>query len=143
MSSVQTKDRSLPPKCSMTSPRSGALSTSPRPQPVMATVKSMKRLVRASWTGSSLDEDKLARVLLQYRNTPSRRDGLSPAQKWLITSTEIVWAANSGHPTSTSSSLSTSMADCEWQSASAKPSFPVSPCTHCTPKANTGYFQPR
>ena len=30
---------------------------------------------------SSLDEGRLARALLQYRNTPSRRDNLSPVQK--------------------------------------------------------------
>ncbi len=48
---------------------------------IEATVKSMKKLIQASWTGNSLDESKLARVLLQYRNTPSRRDGRSPAQK--------------------------------------------------------------
>ena len=28
-----------------------------------------------------LDDGKLAQALLQYRNTPSQRDGLSPAQK--------------------------------------------------------------
>ena len=48
---------------------------------VEATVKSMKKLIRASWTGRYLDEDKLTRALLQYRNTPTRKDGLSPAQK--------------------------------------------------------------
>ncbi len=48
---------------------------------IEATVKSMKKLIRASWTGTRLIEDRLARALLQYRNTPSRRDGLSPAQK--------------------------------------------------------------
>ena len=48
---------------------------------VEATVKSMKKLIQGSWTGSSVDDTKLARGLLQYRNTPSRRDGLSPAQK--------------------------------------------------------------
>ena len=48
---------------------------------VEATVKSMKKLIRTAWTGRSLDEDKLTRALLQYRNTPSRRDGISPAQK--------------------------------------------------------------
>ena len=46
-----------------------------------ATVKSMKKLITTSWNGHSLDEDKLTRALLQYRNTPSRKDGLSPAQK--------------------------------------------------------------
>jgi len=28
-----------------------------------------------------MEEEKLCRALLQYRNTPSRKDGLSPAQK--------------------------------------------------------------
>ena len=46
-----------------------------------ATVKSMKKLLQAAWTGRHLDEDKLTRGLLQYRNTPSRKDGKSPAQK--------------------------------------------------------------
>ena len=46
-----------------------------------AAVKSMKNLISATWMGSQLDEAKIARALLQYRNTPSRRDGLSPAQK--------------------------------------------------------------
>ena len=46
-----------------------------------ATVKSMKNLITTSWNGHCLDEDKLTRALLQYRNTPSRKDGLSPAQK--------------------------------------------------------------
>ena len=44
-------------------------------------VKSMKRIIRGSWTGHQLDQNKLARGLLQYRNTPSRRDRTSPAQK--------------------------------------------------------------
>ena len=30
---------------------------------------------------SQIDEDKLLTALLQYRNTPNKRDGLSPAQK--------------------------------------------------------------
>ena len=37
---------------------------------VEATVKSMKKLIEASWVRSSLDEGRLARALLQYRNTP-------------------------------------------------------------------------
>ena len=41
----------------------------------------MKKLIRAVWTGRYLDDSKLVRALLQYRNTPSRKDGLSPAQK--------------------------------------------------------------
>ena len=44
-------------------------------------VKSMKKIIRGSWNGNQLDPNKLARSLLQYRNTPSRRDGRSPAQK--------------------------------------------------------------
>ena len=46
-----------------------------------ATVKSMKKLLRAAWTGRAINQNHLARALLQYRNTPSRKDGLSPAQK--------------------------------------------------------------
>ena len=46
-----------------------------------ATVKSMKKLIQASWTRDALDERKLTRALLQYHNTPSQRDRLSPAQK--------------------------------------------------------------
>jgi hypothetical protein len=41
----------------------------------------MKKLIKSSWNVRSLDEEKLTRALLQYRNTPSRKDGLSPAQK--------------------------------------------------------------
>ena len=46
-----------------------------------AAVKSMKKLIRAAWNGRHLDEEALCQALLQYRNTPSRRDGLSSAQK--------------------------------------------------------------
>ena len=46
-----------------------------------ATVKSMKKIIRASWNGRHLEEEKLCRALLQYRNTPSTKDGQSPAQK--------------------------------------------------------------
>ena len=48
---------------------------------VEATVKSMKKLLQNSWNGRVLDDEKLCRSLLQYCNTPSRKDGLSPAQK--------------------------------------------------------------
>ena len=34
-----------------------------------AAVKSMKKLIQAAWTGSQVDEGRLARSLLQYRNT--------------------------------------------------------------------------
>jgi hypothetical protein len=46
-----------------------------------STIKSMKQLIKAAWKRRSVDEDILARALLQYRNTPCRRDRLSPAQK--------------------------------------------------------------
>ncbi len=48
---------------------------------VEATVKSMKKLIQASWMGSHLDEAKLVCALLQIRNTPLCKDGQSPAQK--------------------------------------------------------------
>ena len=48
---------------------------------IEATVKSMKKLIKTSWSGRTLDDGKLTRALLQYRNTPSHKDGLSPAQK--------------------------------------------------------------
>ena len=44
-------------------------------------VKSMKKIIEGAWVRHRLDKDRLARALLQYRNTQSRRDGLSPAQK--------------------------------------------------------------
>ena len=46
-----------------------------------ATVKAMKRILRAAWTGRFLNKSVLCQALIQYRNTPSVRDGLSPAQK--------------------------------------------------------------
>ena len=46
-----------------------------------ATVKSMKNIISNALKGRIVDEEKLAKALLQYRNTPNRRDGLSPAQK--------------------------------------------------------------
>ena len=48
---------------------------------IEATVKSMKKIIRSSWNGRFLDDDKFCRALLQYRNTPSCKDGTSPAQK--------------------------------------------------------------
>ena len=47
-----------------------------------ATVKSMKKLIkRATKRSGVIDQYQLARSLLQYRNTPSRKDNVSPAQK--------------------------------------------------------------
>lgn len=46
-----------------------------------ATVKSMKKIIRTAWNGTQLEEDTLCQALLQYRNTPCRKDGLSLAQK--------------------------------------------------------------
>jgi hypothetical protein len=44
-------------------------------------VKSMKRLVRSNLgPGGSLDTVKMSRALMEYRNTPDRDTGLSPAQ---------------------------------------------------------------
>ena len=48
---------------------------------VEATVKSMKKLLATSWERRCVNEDKLCRALLQYRNTPCRKDNTSPAQK--------------------------------------------------------------
>ena len=48
---------------------------------VEATVKSMKKLIQHAWNGRALEDEKFCRSLLQYRNTPSRKDGLPPAQK--------------------------------------------------------------
>ena len=41
----------------------------------------MKQLIKAAWKRNSVDQDVLAKALLQYRNTPCRRDGMSPSQK--------------------------------------------------------------
>ena len=46
-----------------------------------AAVKSIKKHISAAWTGCSVDWTKLSRALLQYRNTPTRKNGISPAQK--------------------------------------------------------------
>ena len=46
-----------------------------------ATVKSMKKLIKAAWCHNELDPGRMTKALLQYRNTPSQSDHLSPAQK--------------------------------------------------------------
>ena len=48
---------------------------------IEATVKSMKKVIATCWDTRTLNEDKLCCVILQHRNTPSRKDGLSPTQK--------------------------------------------------------------
>ena len=58
-----------------------AVSSPHYPQSNESTVKSMKNLISAAWTGRSINWDTLSRALLQYRNTPCRKDGRSPAQK--------------------------------------------------------------
>ena len=86
--SDQTKGPNSRLSCSRISPENGDFNTS-LPPPMYpqyngkaeATVKSMKKIIQASWTCDALDEHKLTRALLQYRNTPSQRDRLSPAQK--------------------------------------------------------------
>ena len=47
---------------------------------VESTVKSMKKIIYTSWNGCSLDHNMFCPTLLQYRNTPSCKDGLYPAQ---------------------------------------------------------------
>ena len=49
-----------------------------------ATVKSIKKLIWGSSTQRRLDEDKLARAVLRYRNIPCVKDKLSPAQKLYV-----------------------------------------------------------
>ena len=46
-----------------------------------ATVKSMKKIIRSARNGRYLEEDTLCRAIMQCHNTPSWKDGLSPAQK--------------------------------------------------------------
>ena len=46
-----------------------------------AAVKTMKKIICRCTKQSTTDEDLLAQSLLQYRNTPSRKDRLSAAQK--------------------------------------------------------------
>jgi len=41
----------------------------------------MKKIIRAAWNSRCLNEKKLCRALMQYRNMPTRKDGLLPVQK--------------------------------------------------------------
>ena len=67
--------------------RNGVLSTrshstlSTEQRKAEATAKAMKKLIRVAWTGRFLDKTIPCQALLQYWNTPSARDGLSPVQK--------------------------------------------------------------
>ena len=45
------------------------------------TIKAIKKIIRAAWKGRFLDKTILCQALIQYRNMPSAKDGLSPAQK--------------------------------------------------------------
>ena len=54
-----------------------------------ATIKSMKKLIHASWTGRSLDHDKLCRIILQYRNTLVEKMACHPHKNCLATRFKI------------------------------------------------------
>ena len=56
-----------------------------------ATVKYMKKLISAAWTGRSVNWDQLSRALLQYRNTPCRKHGLHPHKNYLATQYKILF----------------------------------------------------
>jgi transposase InsO family protein len=71
-----------------------------------STVKSMKKLISAAWTGRSISWDTLSRALLQYWNTPCRKDGCSPAQKLF------------GHPVQDSLPAHRRSFTLEWQKSS-------------------------
>ena len=71
-----------------------------------AAVKSMKKLISAGWKGRSINWEKLSKSLLQYRNTPCRSDGLSPAQHLF------------GHPVQDSLPAHRRSFAPEWQSSS-------------------------
>ena len=44
-------------------------------------MKSMKKPICTSWNGRYIDHKNLCCALLQYQNTPTRKDGFSPAHK--------------------------------------------------------------
>ena len=80
-----------------------------------ATVKSMKKIISMCWNGQALDNNQLCRALLQYRNTPSRKDGLSPAQKLYGRPVQDTFPA---HPRSFSSEWQRTMEDAEQKAKS-------------------------
>ena len=81
------EDHNLHLRAFKTSQNSGVSRIRPLPyypesnSKIEATVKSMKKIIATSWDTRTLDENKLCYAILQYRNTPSHKDGLSPAQK--------------------------------------------------------------
>ncbi len=91
-----------------------------------ATVKSMKKMISASWTGKSVDWNKLSRALIQYRNTPCRKDGQSPAHKLF------------GHPVQDSIPAHCRSFGLEWQKSANE----VEKAAHSTEeKAQAAYNQ--
>ena len=76
---------SSPPKCSRSLHSNGDFHIKSQHHVTLrkakATVKSMKKLIHISWTGRLFNADNFCRALLQYRNTPSCKDDMSPAQK--------------------------------------------------------------
>ena len=73
-----------------------------------ATVKAMKKILQTAWTGCFLDKTVLCESLMQYRNTPSAKDGLSPAQKLY------------GHPIQDSLPIHPRAFAPEWQQSTAE-----------------------
>ena len=55
----------------------------------------MKKILAASWNHHQLNDNSLCRAPLQYRNTPSRRDGA-------LSCTEVIWPSHRHTPSQTS-----------------------------------------
>lgn len=91
---------------------------------IESTVKSMKKIISSSWNGHVLNQDKFCHALLQYRNTPSRRDGLSPAQKLY------------GHPTQDTLPAHRRSFSQEWQQRTEE----VEQQTKATQESTTAYY---
>ena len=88
-----------------------------------AAVKSMKKLMSAAWQGKSVNWGKLSRSLLQYGNTPCRKDGLSPAQKLF------------GHPVQDSLPAHHRSFALEWQKSLEEADKDASDTRHMTEQA--------
>ncbi len=83
-------------------------------------------MISASWTGKSVDWNKLSQALIQYRNTPCRKDGQSPAQKLF------------GHPVQDSIPAHRCSFGLEWQKSANE----VEKASHSTEeKAQAAYNQ--